>query len=74
MNSRLNTIRVWHLITSNEFVKKQLFFFLPAGTADLSKVADVASVAGLLKLYLRELPEPLFVFRFYSTFLKIAST
>jgi len=48
--------------------------FSPDGTADLSKVADIASVAGLLKLYLRELPEPLFVFRFYSTFLKIAST
>eukprot|EP01087_Luapelamoeba_hula_P011340 TRINITY_DN306_c2_g1_i2.p1 TRINITY_DN306_c2_g1~~TRINITY_DN306_c2_g1_i2.p1 ORF type:complete len:493 (+),score=158.99 TRINITY_DN306_c2_g1_i2:87-1481(+) len=42
------------------------------GTADLSEVHDVASVAGLLKLYLRELPEPLFVYRFYSTFVKIA--
>ncbi|KAL6045904.1 Rho GTPase activating protein 19 [Balamuthia mandrillaris] len=42
------------------------------GTADLSPITDIASVAGLLKLYLRELPEPLFLFRFYSTFIKIA--
>jgi len=29
------------------------------------------SVAGLLKLYVRELPEPLLLFRFYDTFLKV---
>jgi hypothetical protein len=43
------------------------------GTGTLDGITDVASVAGLLKLYLRELPEPLLVFRFYSTFVKIAS-
>lgn len=42
------------------------------GTGTLDGITDVASVAGLLKLYLRELPEPLLVFRFYSTFVKIA--
>jgi hypothetical protein len=44
------------------------------GKGTLDGITDIASVAGLLKLYLRELPEPLLVFRFYSTFVKIAST
>jgi len=44
-------------------------------TVDLSNLPkrDIHSVAGLLKLYLRELPEPLFIFRFYEAFLDVAS-
>ena len=34
---------------------------------------EVSSVAGVLKLYLRELPEPLFPFQFYPTLINIAS-
>ena len=50
-----------------------LSFGTKGGTGTLDGITDVASVAGLLKLYLRELPEPLLVFRFHSTFVKIAS-
>eukprot|EP01133_Synstelium_polycarpum_P000060 gene60-81_t len=32
---------------------------------------DIHTVAGVLKLYLRELPEPLFIWRYYSTFIKV---
>lgn len=31
------------------------------------------SVAALLKMYLREIPEPLLLYRFYETFIKVAS-
>ncbi|GAM20647.1 hypothetical protein SAMD00019534_038220 [Acytostelium subglobosum LB1] len=43
------------------------------GNADLDKYnqADIHTIAGLLKLYLRELPEPLFIWRYYSTFIKV---
>ncbi|EFA83668.1 pleckstrin domain-containing protein [Heterostelium album PN500] len=43
------------------------------GKADLSKFtnADIHTIAGVLKLYLRELPEPLFIWRYYSTFIKV---
>ncbi|KAK5583661.1 hypothetical protein RB653_005259 [Dictyostelium firmibasis] len=43
------------------------------GKGDLSKFnsSDIHSVAGVLKLYLRELPEPLFIWRYYSTFIKV---
>ncbi|EGG14725.1 pleckstrin domain-containing protein [Cavenderia fasciculata] len=43
------------------------------GKGDLSKIAptDMHTVAGLLKLYLRELPEPLLIWRYYSTFIKV---
>lgn len=43
-------------------------------SVDLSKFtkADIHTIASLLKYYLRELPEPLFIFRFYSTFLRVA--
>ncbi|KAN0029595.1 hypothetical protein ACTA71_007726 [Dictyostelium dimigraforme] len=43
------------------------------GKGDLSKFnsSDIHSVAGILKLYLRELPEPLFIWRYYSTFIKV---
>lgn len=45
------------------------------GTVDLSVYNEdhIHSIAAVLKLYLRELPEPLFVFRFYSAFLRVAS-
>ena len=39
----------------------------------LSKCEDVHAVAGLLKLYLRELPDPLLTHRFYSTFVAVQS-
>jgi len=38
--------------------------------ADLSQVNDPHAVAGLLKMYLRELPEPLCTFEFYNTFIE----
>ncbi|KAN0016038.1 hypothetical protein ACTFIU_005990 [Dictyostelium citrinum] len=43
------------------------------GKGDLSKFnsSDIHSIAGVLKLYLRELPEPLFIWRYYSTFIKV---
>lgn len=39
----------------------------------LENCEDVHAVGCLLKLYLRELPEPLLTFRFYDTFLSIQS-
>ncbi|KYR00663.1 pleckstrin (PH) domain-containing protein [Tieghemostelium lacteum] len=43
------------------------------GKANLSQYqnSDIHTIAGLLKLYLRELPEPLFIWRYYSTFIKV---
>ena len=41
------------------------------GDCDLTGF-EVSSVAGVLKLYLRELPEPLFMFQFYPTLINIA--
>lgn len=61
--------RVPGQMTIIESLKKE---YDTRGTGTLDGITDVASVAGLLKLYLRELPEPLLVFRFYSTFVKIA--
>ena len=44
-----------------------------SGALDWSDPAiDTHAVSSLLKLYLRELPEPLFIFRYYSTFLKVS--
>src|SRR3989338_11028983 len=32
---------------------------------------EVHTVSGILKLFFRELPEPLFIVRYYSTYLKV---
>ena len=45
----------------------------PAGDYSLEVCDDVHAVAGLLKLYLRELPEPLLTHRFYDTFIAVQS-
>ncbi|KAF2078095.1 hypothetical protein CYY_000566 [Polysphondylium violaceum] len=60
-------------IPGNGVVIQELKKSFNEGTADLSKFtsADIHTVAGLLKLYLRELPEPLFIWRYYSTFIKV---
>jgi breakpoint cluster region protein len=42
------------------------------GVANLSEV-DIHSVTGLLKLYFRELPEPLFTEASYSNFMDALS-
>ncbi len=44
--------------------------FDTTGKCDLSRCRDVHAVAGLLKLYLRELPEPLLTFDRYPDFIK----
>ena len=40
---------------------------------DISQCKDRHAVAGLLKLYLRELPDPLLTHRFYETFIAVQS-
>lgn len=47
----------------------------PAGEkVNLDAVKDPHTLAGLLKLWFRELPEPVLIFRYYSTFLKVSRT
>jgi len=41
------------------------------GSVDLSEVHDVHSVAGLLKQYLRELPEPLLTYWLYDSYVEV---
>ncbi len=40
---------------------------------DLSKEGDVNAIAGLLKLYFRELPEPILTYKLYNTFIATQS-
>lgn len=40
--------------------------------ADVTDASDINSVAGVLKLYLRELREPLFPTVFFDQFMEIA--
>ncbi len=42
-------------------------------TVDMSQVEDINTVAGLLKMYLRELPQPLLPYELYSRFINAAS-
>lgn len=44
------------------------------GSAQLEAHYEVHTIAGLLKLWFRELPEPVLIFRYYETFMKIGST
>lgn len=48
--------------------------FSAAGKANLEHINDPHTIAGLLKLWFRELPEPVLIFRYYSTFIKVMST
>ncbi len=36
-------------------------------------ISDAHTIAGLLKLWFRELPEPVLIFRYYTTFVKVMS-
>jgi len=60
-------------IPGNGVVIQEIKKSFNEGSADLSQYtsADIHTIAGLLKLYLRELPEPLFIWRYYSTFIKV---
>ena len=60
-------------IKLNDFI---LDFFLSAGGSEsdsLLKDVDINSVSGLLKSYLRQLPEALFTDRLYPHFLQVSS-
>lgn len=63
-------------IPGNDTVLQQLKAFYDGEQSDmtLENCDDVHAVAGLLKLYLRELPEPLLTHRFYDTFITIQSS
>jgi hypothetical protein len=55
-----------------------LYFTLSFATlgkkVDLNTVVNVHTVAGLLKVFFRELPEPLLTFELYDAFLAAIST
>lgn len=55
------------------FVSLYLIISLENKDISLETCDDVHAVACLLKLYLRELPEPVLSFRFYETFISIQS-
>ena len=44
------------------------------GSYSLEQCEDVHAAAGVFKLYLRELPDPLLTHRFYDTFIAVQST
>jgi Rho GTPase-activating protein RGD1 len=62
--SATNTTKLKHLF---DFEPDHIDFRTPAGFFD-----DIHAVAGILKQYLRELPEPLLTRGFYSEFLRAA--
>ena len=41
--------------------------------ADVTDASDINSVAGVLKLYLRELREPVFSIQYFDQFMELAS-
>eukprot|EP01132_Coremiostelium_polycephalum_P003681 gene3681-4585_t len=63
---------IFRLSGSNSQIKQLRQGFDSGEEVDLDDVEDVHTVAGLLKLYLRELPKPLFPFDTYSSFIEIA--
>jgi RhoGAP domain len=46
-----------------------LHFLSPGIDVDLSTIKDVNDITGALKLYFRELPEPLLTFQLYEAFM-----
>lgn len=44
------------------------------GQAKLESHYEAHTIAGLLKLWFRELPEPVLIFRYYETFIRVGST
>ncbi|KYQ99745.1 RhoGAP domain-containing protein [Tieghemostelium lacteum] len=62
---------IFRLSGANSQIKSLKAGFDAGEDVDLEDVEDVHTVAGLLKLYLRELPQPLFPFDTYSSFIEI---
>ena len=58
---------IWRLMIYDFFLKTSF----DAGQKDLSE-HDPHTIAGCIKMYLRELPEPLLKFDLYSEWLKAA--
>ncbi|EAL66631.1 RhoGAP domain-containing protein [Dictyostelium discoideum AX4] len=63
---------LFRLSGANSQIKSLRQGFDQGEDVDLEDVEDVHTVAGLLKLYLRELPSPLFPFDLYSSFIEIS--
>ncbi|EGG23324.1 RhoGAP domain-containing protein [Cavenderia fasciculata] len=63
---------IFRLSGANSQIKSLKNCFDAGEEVDLNDCEDVHTVAGLLKLYLRELPEPLFPFETYSSFIEIS--
>ncbi|KAF2071712.1 hypothetical protein CYY_006973 [Polysphondylium violaceum] len=63
---------IFRLSGANSQIKSLRQGFDAGEDVDLEDVEDVHTVAGLLKLYLRELPTPLFPFDTYSSFIEIS--
>ncbi|EGC28806.1 hypothetical protein DICPUDRAFT_159700 [Dictyostelium purpureum] len=63
---------LFRLSGANSQIKSLRQGFDQGEDVDLEDVEDVHTVAGLLKLYLRELPSPLFPFDTYSSFIEIS--
>jgi len=63
---------IFRLSGANSQIKSLKQGFDAGEDVDLEDVEDVHTVAGLLKLYLRELPTPLFPFDTYSSFIEIS--
>ncbi|GAM17457.1 hypothetical protein SAMD00019534_006320, partial [Acytostelium subglobosum LB1] len=65
---------IFRLSGANSQIKSMKQCFDSGEDINLNDCEDVHTVAGLLKLYLRELPEPLFPFDTYPSFIEIAKS
>eukprot|EP01133_Synstelium_polycarpum_P016668 gene16668-19807_t len=63
---------IFRLSGANSQIKSLKQCYDSGEDVDLDDCEDVHTVAGLLKLYLRELPQPLFPYDTYSSFLEIS--
>jgi len=72
----LNTEGVFRISGNARVIQALKLMFNQVDFIDLSTVckSDVHTVAGLFKLFLRELPEPLFTFKRYPKFIAIFKT
>eukprot|EP00005_Dracoamoeba_jomungandri_P002096 CAMPEP_0174253966 /NCGR_PEP_ID=MMETSP0439-20130205/3325_1 /TAXON_ID=0 /ORGANISM="Stereomyxa ramosa, Strain Chinc5" /LENGTH=987 /DNA_ID=CAMNT_0015335303 /DNA_START=51 /DNA_END=3011 /DNA_ORIENTATION=- len=74
MKDRLKTEGIFRLSGSAVLIEKYVERFDTGEDVDLSEEKDPHAVAGLLKLYFRDLPEPLLTYELYPSFLAATCT